>query len=111
MGGLREVIKLFSREADIVKTMRLIEKLKAAVIGHVGAVYQAFAEGGEQGIRQTMANLVVNCYVLAQRAGIDYSELEELVRVKAEEYARLNDSLEQRFGDYAKLARHMNNKR
>ena len=102
---------MFSQESDIVKTMRLIEALKAELIINVGGLYKAFAGKDEHKIKEILGLVIVHCYVLGKRLGINFSDLDEAVKERAGFYGKGNDEVEVRFGDYSKLARHLEDKR
>lgn len=102
---------MLSQESDIVKMMRLIEALKADLIHTVGELYKALAESSAQRGKEALALLVAQCYVLGKRLGINFSELDEAVEHKANEWSKRNEALENRFGDFSKLARHLQKKR
>lgn len=102
---------MFSRESDIVRTMRLIEGLKAELIANIGDLYKALAAGGEQVGKELLATVIVNCYVLGKRLGIDFDELDEAVKYRAERCGKSSHALEERFGDFSRLARHLEQKR
>lgn len=102
---------MFSQESDIVKTMRLIEGLKAELIINIGGLYKAFAGNSENKIKEMLGIIVVNCYVLGRRLGINFADLDEAVKERAAFYGKSSDEIETRFGDYSKLARHLENKR
>lgn len=111
LDGFKGGIILFSQESDIVKTMRLIEGLKAELIINVGDLHKVLAENSGKKVREMLAIVVVNCYVLGKRLGINFAELDEAVKDKADLCGKSNNELETRFGDFSKLSRHLENKR
>lgn len=102
---------MFSQESDIVKTMRLIEALKAELIINVGGLYKAFAGGSEDKIKEMLGQIVVHCYVLGRRLGINFADLDDAVKERAVFCGKGDDEAETRFGDYSRLARHLESKR
>lgn len=102
---------MFSQESDMIKTIRLIEGLKADLINGVGDLYKALAENNAQKGKEMLALLVVNCYVLGKRLGINFSDLDEAVRNRVNDCSNRNGELETRFGDFSKLARYLQQKR
>lgn len=99
------------QESDIVKTMRLIEALKADMIHAVGALYGALAESSAHKGKEALALIIVQCYVLGKRLGINFKELDDAVQYKVNECSKSNGELENRFGDFSKLARYIEQKR
>jgi len=102
---------LFSQESDIVKTMRLIEGLKADLIKNLGDLYKAMAQNSEATIKESLARLIIHGYVLGKRLGIEFADLDETIKHKLNEYSKNNDALENRFGDFSKLKRFLEQKR
>lgn len=104
-------MRLFSQESDIVKTMRLIEELKAELIHTVGELYGALARNSVQQSKEALALLIAEVYVLGKRLGINFDELDEAVLYRVKECGKDSGELENRFGDFSKLARHLQQKR
>lgn len=102
---------MFSQESDIVKTMRLIEGLKAELIINVGQLHKVLAENGGKKVQEMLAVVIINCYVLGKRLGINFEQLDEAVKEKSNIYGKSNHEIETRFGDFSKLSRHLENKR
>lgn len=102
---------MFSQESDIVKTMRLIEELKAELIFDIGELYKDLAIGYGEIRQEILAKMIVNCYILGKRLGIDFVEMDENVKSTLKRRISDNNDLEKRFGDFSKLARHLDNKR
>lgn len=102
---------MFSQESDIVKTMRLVEGLKAALILDLGELYRAMAAGGGRIRKDLLAKLIVNCYVLGKRLGVEFSDMDEAVRQRSQCSAQEESALESRFGDYSRLSRYLEHKR
>lgn len=102
---------MFSQESDIVKTMRLIEGLKADLINNIGDLYKAMAQNSEVTIKEALARLIIHGYVLGKRLGVEFADLDEIIKHKLNEYSKNNDALENRFGDFSKLKRFLEQKR
>lgn len=102
---------MFSQESDIVKTMRLIEGLKADLINNIGDLYKAMAQNSEVAIKEALARLIIYGYVLGKRLGVEFADLDEIIKHKLNEYSKNNDALENRFGDFSKLKRFLEQKR
>lgn len=102
---------MFSREQDILNTLRLIEGLKLSLLDNVSSVYHAMGENGNAAVRIALARVLLNVYVLAARLGIDFSPLEAELLAQAEREA-LPDSavIEKRFGDFSRLVKYLNGK-
>lgn len=102
---------MFSRESELVRTMRLVESLKGDLICSVGDLYKALAESGAARGKDALAAVVMLCYVLGRRLGIEFSALDEAVARKVEALSTDASELETRFGDYSNLTRYLRDKR
>lgn len=101
---------MFSHESDILRRLRLIEGLKAELVTNVGHFYQAMAQNSEQAIREGLAGIVVLCYVLARRLGIDFASMDEAVFNRSGHYIKREHEAEQWFGDFSEYQRHLRRK-
>lgn len=103
---------MFSREQDIIQTMRLIENLKLTLMDSLSAVYHAMTENSSAAIKRSLARLLMNVYLLGRRLGVEYSELDREMLHMAERQSLSNDDIiENRFGDYSRLVRYLQQKR
>ncbi len=91
--------------------MRLIEGLKADLISTIGVLYKAMAENSELAIKEALAKLIIYSYILGKRLGISFVDMDQTVEHKLEDYSKNNDALENRFGDFSKLKRFLEQKR
>lgn len=106
----KEGILLFSHESDILRKIRLIEWLKAELVTHVGQLYQAIAKNSDALIREALAAVVVSCYSLGKRLGVDFAELDEAVNQRVSQCIKQEQEPEKWFGDYSELQRHIRKK-
>lgn len=102
---------MFSGESELVRTMRLVESLKGDLVCGVGELYKALAESGAARGKEALAEVVLRCYVLGRRLGIDFNALDEAVARRVEALCADQSELEMRFGDFSNLARHLRDKR
>lgn len=102
---------MFSHESDILRKLRLIEWLKAELVTNVGHLYQAVARNSEQAIQEALAAVVVSCYILGKRLGIDFSALDDVIFTKVGQNIKQESEAEKFFGDYSELQRHLRKKR
>ncbi len=102
---------LFSHESEILRKLRLIEGLKADLISSMGELFQAMAKNSEQAIREGLAAVVMACYVLGRRLGVDFAALDEAVMAKVQQKIKQEPEIEQWFGDYSDYQRHLRQRR
>jgi hypothetical protein len=104
-------VGLFSQESEIMRKLRLMEELKAELVINVGKFLLAVARNSEQAIIATLSAVVIHCYVLGRRLGIDYSALEEVILSHLGDNIKREEEVEKWFGDYSELRRHLRQKR
>lgn len=99
--------RLFSHESNILRKLRLIEALKAELVTNVGQLYQAIAQNGGQAINDALASVIVSCYVLARRLGIDFAALEAAISAKINQNIKRDHEAEKLFGDFSEYQRYL----
>lgn len=102
---------MFSHESEILRKMRMIEWLKAEMITSVGKLYHAMAQNAEQAIAESLAGIVICCYVLGKRLGIDFQLLDEAIFNKLSQNIKQEHEVEKLFGDLSDYQRHLKQKR
>jgi hypothetical protein len=102
---------LFSHESEILRKMRLIEWLKAELVANVGQLYQAMAKNSEQAIRDGLASIVISCFVLGRRLGINFADLDEAIVTRLSQNIKKENDVEKWFGDFSEYQRHLRQKR
>jgi hypothetical protein len=104
-------IVLYSHEAEIVRKLRLIEALKAELVTNVGQLFQAVAQNADRTISQALAGVVISCYVLGKRLGIDFADLDDAIAEKLSQNIKKEHEVEKGFDDYSEYQRHLRQKR
>ena len=82
-----------------------IEKQKAELVVDVGQVYKAIADNNADEIYKTLAMLIISCYVLGQKLGIDV--LDETIQNKLEQIIKREPETDKLYGDYSSLMRYL----
>ena len=100
-----------SHESEIVRKLRLLEGLKAELVGSVGQVFHALAKSGEQSAAQALAAVIVNAYVLGKRLGIEFAQMEDAINARLEQNIKQETEVEKWYGDMSALRRHIHQKR
>ena len=67
---------------DITKNVMMIETLKAEIVTGLGQLYQAMYLNQETEISDSLANLIIRCYILSKRLGIPFSEMDSIIEEK-----------------------------
>ncbi|MEG6584387.1 MazG-like family protein [Dendrosporobacter sp. 1207_IL3150] len=102
---------MFSHESEILRKMRLIEWLKAELVANVGQLYQAMAKNSEQAIKDGLANVIISCFILGRRLGINFADLDEAIITRLNQNIKRENDVEKWFGDFSEYQRHLRNKR
>ncbi|MBP2642379.1 MAG: MazG-like domain containing protein [Firmicutes bacterium] len=105
------VMILFSHETEILRKLRLIEALKAELVLNIGKLFQAVADNSEKAITSALAAVVVSCYCLGKRLGIDFSVLDDSIGEQLNTSSKNTKETEKWFGDYSELRRYFRDKR
>lgn len=95
------------REMDVAKKAKVIDWMKTEMTDQLAHLFRGLWEGKQEKITDSLASLVVSCYVLARRIGLSYRELDEAVAEKVKSHAGDEHQLEQWYGDMSALERHI----
>lgn len=101
---------MFSQESDILRRLRLIEQLKADLVLSVGELFKAIVKNSESALADGLATVVITCYVLGRRLGIDFAVLDEAIGNQLNQNIKKNHEAEKWFGDYSEYLRHLRRK-
>ncbi len=95
------------REMDVAKRLKVVEWLKTEVLDHVSRLFKSIWEGNTYRIGDSLASLLVSCYILGRRLGIPYEQLDAAVREKLDKHRKEGHQLEDWYGDISQLDDHM----
>lgn len=65
---------------DVAKSIRVIEWLKAEMVGSVASLLKSLVNGGEDLIADCLAGIIMTAYVLGKRVGIAYSKVDQRLK-------------------------------
>ncbi|MDQ7794598.1 MAG: MazG-like family protein [bacterium] len=100
-----------NQEVGVARNIRSVEWLKAELAGGAGTVCKALLKGNPEAVADSLAGLVVSCYLLGRRVGLDYGRLDEAIGVKLELNVRSGHELETWYGDLSQLRDHLRGRR
>lgn len=80
-----------------------MEWLKAEIAGGAGSVCKALLVGNPETVADSLAALVISCYLLGRRVGLDYARLDEAILAKLELNIREGHELETWYRDLSQL--------
>ncbi len=101
----------FNRDIDITRNIRMISWLKSELLTDVAALFKQLVNGVKDDaldiLAETISNLIIVCYLLAKRLGINY----QTVDLKMEDKLKLGmiegHDLEKWYGDLSDLSKHL----
>ncbi|HHW14773.1 MAG TPA: hypothetical protein GXX28_07550 [Firmicutes bacterium] len=94
-------------ELDIARNVRTIEWLKAELVGGVSALFKALLKNSEETILDSLANVVVACYLLGKRLGVSFSRLDAKIENKVAANITKRHEIEQWYGDFSSFLRYL----
>jgi hypothetical protein len=81
-------------EDDLIRNIRLIERLKCGILQWVARLFQALYDSPEKSIQEALSHIIVYCYLLANRVGISFSRLDQGINEKARVFLQEKDMQE-----------------
>jgi len=100
-----------SQEGGIAKNIKIIEWLKADLVTSVSALFRSMLKSSEDHLLDALASLLVTCYVLGRRLGINFSSLDLRVEAKLRQSIDEDHELERWYGDLSALLNYLADKK
>jgi len=88
---------------DVAKNIRVIEWLKADMLTSLSALFKSMIKGSESVLLDALASLVISCYVLSRRLGINFTRLDLKIEAKLRESIENGHEVEKHYGDLSRL--------
>ncbi|WP_127530013.1 MazG-like family protein [Paenibacillus kobensis] len=82
------------REFDVARRVQTIEWLKTEIVDHVSRLFKSLLEGSDPKIADSLAGLAASSYMLGQRLGVSYRQLDQAMIEKLRQLARDGHALE-----------------
>lgn len=103
------------REIDITRNIRMINWLKSELLTDVAALFKALVNGVKEDaldlLAETISNLIIICYLLAKRLGINYQTVDLKMESKLKLGIIEGHEIEKAYGDLSALSKHVNSSR
>ncbi|BAF61070.1 MAG: hypothetical protein HPY89_12825 [Pelotomaculum sp.] len=96
-----------NQESGIAKNIKVIEWLKADLITSVSALFKAMLRGSEERLLDALAGLVITCYILGRRLGINFPRLDLKVEAKLRQGIDDDHEVERWYGDLSSLLNYL----
>ncbi|MGL6105665.1 MazG-like family protein [Romboutsia sp.] len=101
------------KSSDITKNVKIIEWMKKELILSVGDVFDLIFKGVkpvDQALQDTLANIIMISYLLGKRLGINFNEIDYKIKEKIKIGIDENHSVENWYGDFSNLKKHIDNR-
>ncbi|NLK00214.1 MAG: hypothetical protein GX318_03110 [Clostridia bacterium] len=98
-------------QIDVVKKIRMIEWLKAELVGSVASLLKSMVKGGEERILDYLAAILITTYILGKRVGITFARIDQHLKEKLAAGIDEEHEIEEWYGDMSSLLRYMEGKK
>ena len=96
----------FGQSQTLARHLKIMDWLKAELVGGVAALFKAVALGSQDAIADALASIVLTTYVLGRRLGLPFAQIESRVAMRARELALSGHEVERAYGDLSALEQH-----
>lgn len=93
-------------ERSLAKQLKVVDWLRAELVGGVAALLRAMVNGGEETMLDALATIVISAYLLGRRLGIPFARLDLRVAGRAQALAA-DHEIERSYGDLSALSQHL----
>ena len=76
-GSIGSADKEVVSRADIARNIKTIEWLKTELVAGISSLFKGMLKSNEELIADSLANIVVGCYLLGKRLGLPFGALDE----------------------------------
>jgi len=94
---------------DVTRSLRIIENLKSELLEGIATLYRHLADPVMEDTRDiaadTLSEMIVVCYLLGKRLGVDYSTMDRHISKKIRLGLINENEIEKYFVDLSELAR------
>lgn len=106
---------LFDNQIDITRNIKIIDWLKSELLTDVANLFKALVNGVKEEVSETLsdtlANIILICYLLGKRLGINYRAIETKIENKIRLGLVENHDVEKYYGDLSELSKHLSGSR
>jgi len=108
-------MSVFNKQIDITRNIKWIEWIKGELLSEIADLFKTMAKGIKENTSEVLtdivANIIILCYILGRRLGVDYQAIDLKVESKLRLSLIEGHELEEAFGDLSALSKHMNGSR
>ncbi|MTI83525.1 MAG: hypothetical protein FH756_06380 [Firmicutes bacterium] len=99
------------QKPGIAKNIKVIEWLKADLMASTSSLFKAMLSGSEEKLLDALASMVLTCYVLGKRLGINFSRLDLRVEAKLRQGIDDDHEVEKWYKDLSSLLKYFIDKK
>ncbi|HPF20996.1 MAG TPA: MazG-like family protein [Syntrophomonas sp.] len=103
---MRSKIKAMNGESNL----RIIEWLKAELIESTSVLFKSLLRSGGEATADALSTIVIICYVLGRRVGINYQSIDMNIMHKINTTVNEASEIEQMYGDLTELKKYLDRK-
>ncbi len=100
------VVPPIGADRTLARHLKVIDWLKAELVGGVAALFKATALGSQDAIADALSSILLTTYVLGRRLGVSFAQLELRAALRARELAHGGHEVERTYGDLSALQKH-----
>lgn len=97
--------------ADIARNLKTIEWLKTELVVSIASLFKGMLKTSDEACADSLANIVVGCYLLGKRLGLPHSALDARIKEKIKANIEQNHEIETWYGDFSALKRHLSERK
>lgn len=90
-------------QVDIVRNIEAIDCLKADLASFQADLYQALLKGGSEDFLGASAKIIITCFLLTKRLGLNFGQLEKQVYHNTQLFLQEQNRVEEWYGDVSAL--------
>ena len=106
---------MYEKEIGITSNIKSIETLKSGLLSSVAALFKTLAGDGRDNLHDTISDIISSiiliCYILAKRLGVNYTAVENRVRSKLRLGLLEADGTGTEQNDLTELSKHFDSSR
>ncbi len=96
-----------SQEGGFAKNIKVVEWLKADLITSMSALFKSMLRNSEDLVLDALASLLITCYVLGRRLGVNFTRLDLRVEAKLRQGIDEEHEVEKWYGDLSTLLNYL----
>ncbi|MDD4168985.1 MAG: MazG-like family protein [Desulfotomaculaceae bacterium] len=99
------------QESGIVKNIKVVEWLKADLLTSLSALFKSMLRSSEDLTLDALASLMITCYILGRRLGINFTKLDLKIEEKLRQSINEDHEMEKWYGDISNLLNYLVDKK